>query len=93
MTTESRLGALEGTTAEHAAAIAGLRDDLRGGLADVRTEIAALRTDMRTEISAVRAEVQAVNARFDRLILALMGAGVTIGVAQVGVIITVVLRT
>lgn len=75
MTTESRLGVVEGRTIEHAASIAGLREDLREGLADVRVEL------------------RAINARIDRLILALLGGGVTIALAQVGVIVTVVLRT
>ena len=106
MTTESRLGALEGTTGEHAAAIAGLRDDLREGLADVRAEIrdvraevAAVRTEVRAEIREVRAEIRgmrtevaALNARIDRLVLAFMGGSITIALAQVGVIITVLLR-
>ena len=82
MTTESRLGALEGTTGEHAAAIAGLRDDLREGLADVRTEIRAL-----------RAEFAALNARIDRITLAVVVGGVTFTLAQVATIITIVLRT
>ena len=75
MTTESRLGVVEGRTAEHAAAIAALRDDMRQGFADVRTEI------------------RAVNARIDRLILALWGVGAALLLGQAGVIITVVLRT
>ena len=75
MTTESRLGVVEGRTTEHAASIAGLREALREGLADVRVEL------------------RAINARIDRLILALLGGGVTIALAQVRVIVTVVLRT
>ena len=89
MTTESRLGVLEGRTDEHAAAIAGLREDLRQGLADVRAEI----RDVRAGLDAANARIDAVNARIDRLILALLGVGVTIALAQVGVIVTVVLRT
>ena len=82
MTTESRLGVLEGRTIEHATAIAALREDLRQGFAAVNARI-----------DAVNARIDAVNARIDRLILASLGVGVTIALAQVGVIVTVVLRT
>ncbi len=86
MTTESRLGVLEGRTEEHAAAIVGLRDDLRQGLAEVRAGLDA--TNARIDALDAR-----INARIDRLILAMLGVGVTIALAQVGVIVTVVLRT
>ena len=139
MTTESRLGALEGRTDEHAEAIAGLRDDLRQGLADVWSEIRnnneridGLRADVRTEIRDVRGEIEGVrgeisnvrgeiegvrteirntnaridaldtsintrigelNTRMERLLLAMLSVGVTLAVAQVGVVVAVVLRT
>ncbi len=86
MTTESRLGVVEGRTAEHAAAIAALRDDMRQGFADVRTEIRAVNA----RIDALDSQV---NARIDRLILALWGVGAALVLGQAGVIITVVLRT
>ena len=81
-TTENRLGVLEGRTTEHAAAIAALREDLRQGFAAVNARI-----------DAVNARIDSVNARIDRLLLASLGVGVTIALAQVGVIVTVVLRT
>ena len=82
MTTESRLGVLEGRTTEHATAIAALREDLRQGFADVNARF-----------DAVNARFDAVNARIDRLILAFLGGAVAIALAQVGTIVTIVLRT
>ena len=81
-TTESRLGELEGRTTEHATAIAALREDLR-----------QVRAEMRAGFDAVNARIDAVNARIDRLVLTSLGVGITIAFAQVGVIVTVVLRT
>ncbi len=89
MTTESRLGVLEGRTAEHAATIAGLREDLRQGLAAVNTRFDAV--DAR--IDTLSARIDAVNARIDRLILAMLGLGVTFALSQVALIVTVVLRS
>ncbi len=89
MTTESRLGVLEGRTEEHAATIAAIREDLRQGREDLRQGLA----EVRAGLDAANARIDAVNARIDRLILAMLGAGVTIALAQVGVIVTLVLRT
>ncbi len=112
MTTESRLGALEGTTAEHAALraeIRAVRTETRERLAAVRTEIrdvraevaalrtAALRAEIRADFAALRtemrAEMRAIGARLDRITLALVGGSIAFTLTQIGVIITIILRT
>ena len=88
-TVESRVGALEGRADEQAAAIAALREDIR----DLRTELRESLAAVRGEISDVRTGLAAVNARIDRLYIAMLTVGVGTAVAQVGVIVTIVLRT
>ena len=93
MTTESRLGVLEGRTEEQAATMAGLREDLRQGLAEVRVGLDAANARIDTVNARIDALDARINARIDRLIFAMLGVGVTIALAQVGVIVTLVLRT
>ena len=77
-TDEGRLGTLEGRMTEQAAAIAGLRDDIR---------------DLRADLRDLRAGLSAVNSRIDRLFLAVLTIGAGVGAAQVGLLVTLILRT
>lgn len=96
-TMESRVGALEGRADEQATAIADLRTDLREGLADVRTELREGLTDVRGELRDVRGELReglaAVNARIDRVFLAMLTVGAAVVVSHVGILVTIILRT
>lgn len=80
-----RLGILEGRMTEQAAAIAGLRDDIR----DLRAEMRDIRADM----CDLRAGLSAVNSRIDRLFLAVLTIGAGVGASQVGLLVTLILRT
>lgn len=82
MSTDTRLGALEGRADEQAAAIAELRTDIRD-----------LRIELREGLASVRSEIAATNARIDRLFLAVLGVGAGVGAAQVGLLVTIFLRT
>ena len=75
---EGRLGILEGRMTEQAAAIQGLRDDIR---------------DLRADVRDLRAGLSAVNSRIDRLFLAVLTIGAGVGAAQVGLLVTLILRT
>ena len=82
MTTDTRLGTLEGRADEQAAAIADLhegqreiRDALREGLAAVNARI-----------DEVNARIDETNKRIDRLMFAVLG----MGAAQVAMFITLV---
>ena len=81
MTTESRLGILEGRADEQSAAIADLREGQR-----------EIRDALREGLAAVNARIDesqaAVNARIDRMFLAMLG----IGAAQIALLITLVIR-
>ena len=70
-TDEGRLGILEGRMTEQAAAIAGLRDDVR----------------------EIRAALREVSSRIDRLFLAVLTIGAGVGAAQIGLLVTLILRT
>ena len=61
---------------EQAAAIQGLRDDIRDLRADVR--------------DLFRAGLSAVNSRIDRLFLAVLTIGAGVGAAQVGLLVTLI---
>ncbi len=78
MTTDERIGAIEGRVEEQAAAIADLRIDRR-------ESSDALRDGLRQ----VNARIDAVNSRIDRIFLAMLG----IGAAQIALLLTLTIRT
>ena len=92
MTTETRLGALEGRTEEHAVAIA----DLREGQREIRTAIDRL-SDRIDQVNdridrlsqQLNARIDQVNGRVDRLFYAILG----IGAAQIALLITLIARS
>ena len=57
---------------------------------EARADIRKCSDDVRADI---RAEFATLNARFDRLMLVLIGVSITIVLGQIGIIITVMLRT
>ena len=63
---------------EQVAAIQGLRDDIR---------------DLRADVRDLRAGLSAVNSRIDRLFLAVLTIGAGVGASQVGLLVTLILRT
>lgn len=77
MTTDERIGIIEGRIEEHASSIADLRVDRREA-AD------ALRDGLRE----VNVRIDAVNSRIDRLFLAMLG----IGAAQIALLVTLAIR-
>ena len=60
MTTDTRLGTLEGRTEEHTAAIADLREGQR---------------EIRNALAAMNSRIDEVNSRIDRVFLAMIGIG------------------
>lgn len=103
-TVESRVGALEGRADEQAAAITDLRADIRDlgnrldqGLNQVNVRIDQVNARIDLGLNQVNGrighELSQVNARIDRLFVAMLTVGVGLGVAQVGVLVTIVLRT
>ena len=65
-------------------------DDGRlGNLEGRMIELSAALQALREEIRAINARIDAVNARIDRQFLAILG----IGAAQIGLLITLVLRS
>lgn len=77
-TGELRLGILEGRMTEQAAAIAGLRDDIR---------------DLRADVRGLTGGLSALASRIDRLLIAVLIVGAGIGVAQVGLLAAIIPRT
>ncbi len=81
MTTDERIGVLEGRVEEQAAAIADLRDARRN--ADT-----AQADGFRAVNARIDRLAEQLNARIDRLFLAMLG----IGAAQIALLITLVIR-
>ena len=98
MTTDTRLGMLEGRADEQAAAIADLRagqreivstinsrfEDVNSRFEDVNSRFDG--ADSRFE--SLNSRIDALNSRIDRMFLAMLG----IGAAQIALLITLVLR-
>ena len=77
MTTETRLGTVEGRIEEHAAAIADLREGQR-----------EIRETMDRRFDQLNSRIDEVNSRIDRMFLAMLG----IGAAQIALLITLIFR-
>ncbi len=80
-TTQERLSTVEGRVDEMSAAIQEFRQDLRA----IHGRIDQLGTDLNGRIDRFNANL---NGRVDRLFIAMLG----IGAAQIGLLITLVLR-
>ena len=78
MTTDTRLGTLEGRVEEHGAAL----EDLRAGQREIRETI-----DNRFD--QMNSRFDDVNSRIDRVFLAMLG----IGAAQIALLITLIFRS
>ena len=85
-TADSRIGALEGRADEQASAIADLRADIQDVRRDLHEGVATVTEELHDGLVAV-------NARVDRLFLAVLTVGAGVGVAQVGLLVTLILRT
>ena len=92
MTTDTRLGALEGRADEQAAAIA----DLRAGQREIVSTINSRFEDMNSRfegvnsrIDRVESRIDGLNSRVDRVFLAILG----IGAAQIALLITLIVRS
>ena len=77
MTTDTRLGTVEGRVEEQAAAIGDLRDGQR-----------EIRETMDRRFDDVSRRFDETNSRIDRLFLAVLG----IGAAQIALLITLIVR-
>ena len=75
MTTDTRLGMVEGRTEEHTAAIGDLREGQR-----------EIRETMNIRFDQVNSRIDEVNSRIDRLFLAILG----IGAAQIALLVTLI---
>ena len=98
MTTDTRLGMLEGRADEQAAAIADLRagqreivstinsrfEDVNSRFEDVNSRF----EDVNSRFDRVESRIDAVNSRIDRVFLAMIG----IGAAQIALLITLIFR-
>ncbi len=85
MTTDARLGTLEGRADEQAAAIV----DLRAGQREIVSTINSRFEDMNSRIDGVDNSIDSLNSRINRVFLAMLG----IGAAQVALLITLVVRS
>ena len=85
MTTDTRLGTLEGRADEQAAAVA----DLRAGQREIVSTINSRFEDVNSRFDRVESRIDALNSRIDRMFLAMLG----IGAAQVALLITLVVRS
>ena len=85
-TDDSRLGVLEGRIIEQSTIISQLSDRVEAGLRDVNVRLDSGLREVRQEI---RQDIRNVNARIDRLFLAMLG----IGAAQIALLITLIFRT
>ena len=85
MTTETRLGSLEGRTEEHATAIA----DLREGQREIRVAIDRLNDRIDRLAQQLNGRIDQVNGRVARLFYAILG----IGAAQIALLITLIIRS
>ena len=73
MTTDTRLGTVEGRVEEHAAAIADLREGQHG-----------IRETIDNRFDQMNSRIDEVNSRIDRVFLAMLG----IGAAQIALLVT-----
>ena len=78
MTTDTRLGMVEGRVEEHAAAIADLREGQR---------------EIRNALAAMNSRIDEVNSRIDRLFLAILGIGAAQIALLVTLIVTFIFRS
>ena len=92
MTTDTRLGMLEGRADEQAAAIA----DLRAGQREIVSTMNSRFEDMNSRfegvnsrIDRVESRIDGLNSRVDRVFLAILG----IGAAQIALLITLIVRS
>ena len=85
MTTDTRLGALEGRADEQAAAIA----DLRAGQREIMSTMNSRFEDVNSRIDRVESRIDGLNSRGDRVFLAMLG----IGAAQIALLITLIVRS
>ena len=84
MTTDTRLGMLEGRADEQAAAIA----DLRAGQREIMSIMNSRFEDVNSRIDRVESRIDSLNSRIDRVFLAMLG----IGAAQIALLITLIFR-
>ena len=92
MTTETRLGSLEGRTEEHATVIADLREgqrEIRVAVDRLNDRIDRLAQQLNGRIDQVNDRIDQVNGRIDRLYYAILG----IGAAQIALLITLIIRS
>ena len=96
MTTDTRLGALEGRADEQAAAIADLRagqreivSTINSRFEDMNSRIDGVDNSINSRIDRVESRIDSLNSRIDRVFLAMLG----IGAAQVALLITLVVRS
>ena len=85
MTTDTRLGMLEGRADEQAAAIA----DLRAGQREIVSTMNSRFEDVNSRIDRVESRIDGLNSRVDRVFLAMLG----IGAAQIALLITLIVRS
>ena len=82
MTTDTRLGTVEGRTEEHAGAIADLREGQR-----------EIRETMNSRFDEMNSRIDQVNGRVDRLFFAILGIGAAQITAQIALLVTLIVRT
>ena len=85
MTTDTRLGMLEGRADEQATAIA----DLRAGQREIVSTMNSRFEDVNSRIDRVESRIDGLNSRVDRVFLAILG----IGAAQIALLITLIVRS
>ena len=91
MTTDTRLGMLEGRADEQAEAIADLRVGQREIVSTMNSrfeEVNRRFEEVNRRFEEVNSRIDRLNSRIDRLFLAMLG----IGAAQVALLITLVVR-
>ena len=92
MTTDTRLGMLEGRADEQAAAIADLRAGLREIVSTMNSRFEDVNSrfeGVNSRIDRVESRIDGLNSRVDRVFLAILG----IGAAQIALLITLIVRS
>ncbi len=96
MTTDARLGTLEGRADEQAAAIVDLRagqreivSTINSRFEDMNSRIDGVDNSINSRIDRVESRIDSLNSRINRVFLAMLG----IGAAQVALLITLVVRS
>ena len=84
MTTDTRLGMLEGRADEQAAAIA----DLRAGQREIVSTINSRFEDVNSRMDRVESRIDSLNSRIDRVFFGMLG----MGAAQIALLITLIFR-